>query len=1356
MEKFKSELHYYLREKLWHHAIVLCTNELKQERDAYVSFWRSFAHSQEGNLIEAIRDAEPLQSSVDFKYSATIALITYHNMYSTPDSVKIDKLSTTESEYESQCTASDIINAMRFYSYLGDDEKYNDLSNKLVSVVGTSDPDPEEIIVKGWKCAMDTTSDSWSKGSEYFEKYIKEYGNENFDAVFGGIKCMERKKEYDSILDVYQTMTKLNNSFIPLHIERLKIYLLKNDYEVANDYISSRFSMLQTFDIYKILSLCNLTQDGDFKNALMNLTKMWNLILTTEPKNPELYYKTAQVFIRTCDKHKDILDLCEKMIDKAIEFDPKNAKYLIEKSYLRLYNGELETALDMFSKCSEYSPENKDSSIGVIYCKILQCKYKEAYEDIKFLKEMNEATNTHKHHKLYLFEAMIKSANNEREETTLTCIKEALKIYINMNKQSCPWNKYEVLISTEYDFLYDLAKVLLDYYDFSIKIASNAIPNSLKQAEKLLHLLTKNKYMLSGHLLKSKYNFITSDIKGAFNDVNGVLSVDSKNLEALMLKAMFCIESGDYPKAKEVINEAMITNRTETKENSAFLILKAKCELGLNDTENAQKSLNTALAHFDMNLHSDQIARNSLFKLKHSDKLDLMKVNIDILLKLGNIEEAQTFMNKLVVEFQDLGDELLMLHSDLALKTDDIKKAVNLLRKVGDKDEKVFKQSRIKLADIYITKIQDRRLYTWCYNEILEKFRTFDNYTLAAQAMMKIDSPDDAVEYYKQSLNIRNDMAVMRDLGRALVKTHDYREAIDYFVQAAQIDERAITSQTVLKYWEICDDYLNMLYLLSQNNSSDKEKLSAKIELKTKIEDNIKKITPHMSKYKDYDNYKLKHLSAKIRFLLAKVMREIYIENNNAFKKDEIFKTLEDALKFEKEFYTRVRELKIEILIKEGKELLSEIWFHIGKYYDTIEPKSDFCERAYVEAINNDATNVQALYAVSELHMRKGNYNEAQRYIDMLLKEDESNDDALALLISVLNAKKSNESSIKYLESTIQKQSNAYHLIELYIEILRRSGTLSNAKDIIHKSERTLKYTYTPGLYYCKGLFYKYMGEINKALIEFSRAKTDEEYGTKCVEQMLEIYINPDCDVMLINLDLPWKAADSRDILNYTTDGLNLDAINFLLHELKTRRDDEKTKVYEAYVAILSKDKNTMALKAKELQEILNKNNKDNLPIWIALIMLNLVMKNNTEVKNQLKIMEKITLNIKYYTDYERGFLIWAYLMMMNDNFNKAEDHIKKVLLLNKAQIKAYEYSAMIKYRQGKHEESCSKYEKAWEYSNTNNANIGHKLAVSYINCKQHIKALNVCNEIKRKFPNYPIDDVYQQAKNALDNDRIS
>ncbi len=31
------------------------------------------------------------------------------------------------------------------------------------------------------------------------------------------------------------------------------------------------------------------------------------------------------------------------------------------------------------------------------------------------------------------------------------------------------------------------------------------------------------------------------------------------------------------------------------------------------------------------------------------------------------------------------------------------------------------------------------------------------------------------------------------------------------------------------------------------------------------------------------------------------------------------------------------------------------------------------------------------------------------------------------------------------------------------------------------------------------------MGEINKALVEFSKAKTNEDYGIKCIEQILEI-----------------------------------------------------------------------------------------------------------------------------------------------------------------------------------------------------------------------------------------------------------
>lgn len=43
----------------------------------------------------------------------------------------------------------------------------------------------------------------------------------------------------------------------------------------------------------------------------------------------------------------------------------------------------------------------------------------------------------------------------------------------------------------------------------------------------------------------------------------------------------------------------------------------------------------------------------------------------------------------------------------------------------------------------------------------------------------------------------------------------------------------------------------------------------------------------------------------------------------------------------------------------------------------------------------------------------------------------------------------------------------------------------------------------------------------------------------------------PDCDILLINLDTPWNQKTSRNLLNYNTDDVNLDAVNFILRELK-------------------------------------------------------------------------------------------------------------------------------------------------------------------------------------------------------------
>ena len=1350
MEKFNAELHYYLRENLWHTAITFCTEELEKGRDPYVSFWRGFAHSQEGSLIEAIRDIEPLQNIEDYKFSALALLLYIHGLYNNPDETKMDQI-RMQMDVDST-NRIDCLNAMRLYIYLKDEEQYALLNERLNTFRGG---EGEEFIIRGWKLVSDAAPAYWEDAKNSFLEYEKEFGKENIDEVFGKLKAMEqienikKNKSYEAILDDYSDIIKLNQKFTPLHIERIKIYLLKNDYENTNDYITSKLTHVQNFILFKILALCNLMQDGDFKAAVYNLNKMVEIMMQVEPKNPNLYFNTAKLFTSISDKNKEILDISEKLIDKAIEFNPRDSNYLIEKGYLLLYHGLIKEASEQFEKCGEIDSGNKENVVGLIWCKIYEGKYREANEDVKYITEMNASIDNSKNYKMCLLEVLTQAHFGANESKVLELAKDALKIYIQTNKTLIPKDKFDIIINTNYDFLFKLAEVLLSFYDFNTKISLNSIPDTIRQAQKILSLLSKNKYLISGRLLVGKLNFLLCDFNKANEIADDIINMDSKNIEALMFKALICIETKDFRRAKEVLNDAMINNLNETKENSAFLVLKSKCELGLNDIENSQESLNKAISLFDKTIQNTNPAKSYLFKLEKKDKLELMKLNIDILMKLGKTEEAQSYMNKLVVEFQDMGDEILMLHSDLAIKTGDLKKAVHLLQKIDDKDERLFKKSRIKLADIFLNQVMDRRLYSWCYTQLLEKFPSFDNYKLSANSLMVINAPDEAVEYYKKALKIKNDMEVMRDLGRALVKTHDYREAIDYYLETSKIDERMINNQTVVYFWQMMEDYIDLMYLLAKNTEDNYEEMVSKfINLKQQIMANITKINGYLSKYNETH---LQSILAKFKYILSKVLKYLFLEKKDNVQKKDIFKQLEESTRIQKDVLNKLKESKIEDKIKQAQDLLSQIWYEMGQYYELIEPKPDNCEKSYLESVNNDTSNIPSLLGLSYVLMGRGKYSEAQSYINMLLKEDESNEEALALLVSVLNAKKDNESALDYLVGMIQRQPNSYHLIELYISILLRSGDISNAKDILYKSERTLKFTYTPGLYFCKGLYHKYMGETNKALIEFSKAKTDEEYGIKCIEQILEIYINPDCDILLINLDIPWNQKFSRNLLNYNTDDVNIDAVNFLLRELNLRRDDDKTKVYEMYGVILSKDENKIKEKISELNTILSKNS-NNLPVYIAYIMGNLIIKNFEEVKNSLNIMNNLTLNIKYYSDYERGFLIMTYLFMLTENLKKAEESIQKVLTLNIAQVKGYEYLAMIKEKENKFEEACACYEKAWEYSNKNNANIGYQLAVNYLNGKQYVKALNVCNEIKRKFKEYPIDDLASQAKNGLGN----
>ena len=269
----------------------------------------------------------------------------------------------------------------------------------------------------------------------------------------GGFKCLERLKENEEVLDSFLEVGHMFNIFTPLQIEKCRIFMNNSDYENAMDYINGKVT-IKHFEILKIVAACNLINDGDYYTAVTNIDKMWEQLLIQEPKNPELYFNCAQLFSRICEKRLSIIKKCEVMIDKALEFSPKNSKYLVEKAYYRLYHGEIEKSAYILRQTAEVDANNKDTSIATIYCKILQKKYKEALDDIHFLKDIFI------HPKILYFEAFVRQKLGEREESVSLTVLEALNSHIKLAKQSY-LSKFDILIATEFDFLFDMTKRII-------------------------------------------------------------------------------------------------------------------------------------------------------------------------------------------------------------------------------------------------------------------------------------------------------------------------------------------------------------------------------------------------------------------------------------------------------------------------------------------------------------------------------------------------------------------------------------------------------------------------------------------------------------------------------------------------------------------------------------------------------------------------------------------------------------------------------------------------------------------------------------------------------------------------------
>eukprot|EP00964_Phaeocystis_antarctica_P064399 scaffold38725_cov36-Phaeocystis_antarctica.AAC.1 len=79
------------------------------------------------------------------------------------------------------------------------------------------------------------------------------------------------------------------------------------------------------------------------------------------------------------------------------------------------------------------------------------------------------------------------------------------------------------------------------------------------------------------------------------------------------------------------------------------------------------------------------------------------------------------------------------------------------------------------------------------------------------------------------------------------------------------------------------------------------------------------------------------------------------------------------------------------------------------------------------------------------------------------------------------------------------------------LQLLRRAGRLKEASKFLVQAERSSpRAALEPGFRFCQGLLHRYMNDPRAALKALNMARRDPEWGELAVQNMVEIYLNPE------------------------------------------------------------------------------------------------------------------------------------------------------------------------------------------------------------------------------------------------------
>jgi tetratricopeptide repeat protein 21B len=135
------------------------------------------------------------------------------------------------------------------------------------------------------------------------------------------------------------------------------------------------------------------------------------------------------------------------------------------------------------------------------------------------------------------------------------------------------------------------------------------------------------------------------------------------------------------------------------------------------------------------------------------------------------------------------------------------------------------------------------------------------------------------------------------------------------------------------------------------------------------------------------------------------------------------------------------------------------------------------------------------------------------------------------------------------------------------------------------------------------------------------------------------------------------------------------------------------------------------------------------------MILAKFIGKKLNEAKGYLKIHGKKDYDPQYGEELEKGWLLFADVLISVKKLPTAKALLNKCLKYNRSCGKAEEYLGLILEQEGQFDEAITHYKKAWKLSNFNVPSIGYRLSHCYFQNEDYINCVSVGSLILKKYP---------------------